>query len=233
MNIFDYIPNLIAFTGTAKRAQPAIDELKRVGFADVKVHWSFPNPFDRVLLKAMPHTKMFDDNIGFFNCSRMHYRIIKTAFLLGREYVMICEDDCRFRKDINLRSEMARAPGADVYLLDAIPPKAGSGFIRPICDGKWSEFHSMRSGACYILNRRAMERILWLYESPINTKIEYRKARICDQWFDEKCMPNIRMIMATPNIAVQQTICGNHNSGNDWRLRGYEALGIDLTNYAD
>jgi len=233
MNILNYIPNLICFTGKAERAQPAIDELKRVGFRDVNVHWAFPNPFDKVLLRSMPHTKMFDDCIGFFNCSRMHYRIVKIAYELGREWVMVCEDDCSFLKDVNIVKEMADAPDADVYLLDVIPPAVGFSSVVPVGDGRWSSFKSMRSGACYILSRKAMKRIIWLYESAIDKKVNNRKARICDQWFDRRYLGDLKILMATPNIAVQQTIAGDHNSGNAWRLRGYDALGIDLSKYED
>lgn len=234
MNLDYYIPNLICFTGTAEHCERAYNELKRVGFKKINVCWSFPNPFDRALLNTMPHTRMFDDNIGFFNCSRMHYRIIKTAYELERKYVFICEDDCRFRKDIrNLADIVRHAPEADVLLLDAIPPKNGLLTpLEPIADG-WSSFKSMRSGACYVLSREAMARIIWLYESAINPKVRNRLARICDQWFESKYLSGLRLVMATPNLAVQQSIPGHHNSGNVWRLAGYQTLGIDLNNYAE
>jgi len=226
-------PNVICFTGTQDRCVRICDELRRVGEFDFTINWAFPNPFDRVLLNAMPHTKMFDDNIGFFNCSRMHYRIIKTAYELGRLYVFICEDDCRFEKRItNIRREIVSAPEADVLLLDGIPPKRGIKTpLREILSG-WSEFTSMRSGACYILSRAAMKRMIWLYESAINTKVHNRKARICDQWFESKMLSGLRLVMATPNLAIQQSIPGHHNSGSKWRIAGYETLGIDLNNYA-
>lgn len=230
-------PNLIGFTGNVERTKKAWDELKRVGFKNIDLWWAFPNPFDKVLLKSMPHTKMFDQNIGFFNCSRMHYRIIKTAYELGRERVMICEDDVRFRKDIDFTDEKQVKTileyDADVILLDGIPPKKG--LLTPLKDrgDGFSDFESMRSCACYILSRKAMERILWLYESAINPSVVGRLARICDQWFERKLLKGLRLVVATPNVAVQQTTTGEHNSGNAWRLTGYKTLGIDLNDYQE
>lgn len=231
------IANLICFTRTPERTTNAVRELERVGVNKVRRWYGFPNPFDRLLLNAMPHTKMMDDNIGFFNCSISHYRAIKTAFELGEQCVLVCEDDVRFRKDIrNLANVVNDAPEYDVLLLDAIPPGRASGKrtldIVPI-DFKWATFSSMRSGACYMLSRKGMERIVWLYESAADRRVAKRKARICDQWFERKMLPGLSLVMAHPNVAVQQTVPGSHNSGNKWRLRGYETLGIDLSDYSD
>lgn len=226
--------NLVCFTGTPERAERAEAELKRVGVDDVVKWWSFPNPFDKVLLDSMPHTKMFDNNLGFFNCSRTHYRIIKTNYELGRGFVMICEDDVRFRKNIKrLKNLILQSPQFDVLLLDGIPPKKGIKTpLEKIGDG-WSRFESMRSGACYCLSRKGMERLIWLYESAIDKSVTNRRARICDQWFEANLLKGLSLVMATPNIAVQQTIPGHHNSGNAWRLAGYETLGINLDDYQE
>lgn len=226
--------NLICFTGTPQRAKQAEEELRKVGCDHVNLVWNFPNPFDRVLLNAMPHTRLFDGNIGFFNCSVSHYRAIKTAYELDEDSVFICEDDVRFRNDIrNINAVIQSAPDFDVLLLDAIPPSKHTNMgIEKICDG-WSKFSSMRSGACYVLSRKGMERIIWLYESAINPSIPKRKARICDQWFEQKRLPGLSLVMATPNIAVQQTTPGVHNSGNSWRIDGYRLLGIDLSQYSN
>lgn len=225
--------NLICFTRTSDRAKSAIDELRRVGCKNVNLIWNFPNPFDKVLLDSMPHTHLFDNNIGFFNCSVSHYRAIKIAYELGENSVFICEDDVRFRKDIhNVIDVIESAPHFDVLLLDAIPPKNGLVGIKKI-DDRWSRFSSMRSGACYVLSRKGMERIIWLYESAVDPRVPKRKARICDQWFDKSMLSKLSLVMATPNVAVQQTIPGDHNTGNSWRLDGYRRLGIDLSNYSN
>lgn len=227
-------PNLICYTRTPDRAKSAADELRRVGCKDINFVWNFPNPFDAILLNSMPHTRLFDDNMGFFNCSVSHYRAIKTAYELGEDYVFVCEDDVRFMLSIDSIDEIiASAPEFDVLLLDAIPPNKTTDMgIKQICDG-WSTFKSMRSGACYVLSRKGMGRIVWLYESPADPSVPKRKARICDQWFEQKRLPGLSLVMATPNIAVQQTTPGDHNSGNSWRLRGYETLGIDLSKYSN
>ena len=91
----------------------------------------------------------------------------------------------------------------------------------------------MRSAACYALSRKAMERIVWLYESAVDPKVPKRCARICDQWFEKSRLPGLDLFMATPNLAVQQTAPDRRNSGNKWRLRGYETLGVDLGLYAE
>jgi hypothetical protein len=229
--------NLICFTRTPERTVNAVRELARVGVDGVRKWYGFPNPFDRLLLNAMPHTSMMDDNIGYFNCSVSHYRAIKTALELGERNILVCEDDVRFRKDIrSLADVVDSAPEYDVLLLDAIPPGKANGkreFDIAQIDLRWATFSSMRSAACYMLSRKGMERIVWLYESAADRKIAKRKARICDQWFERKMLPGLKLVMAHPNVAVQQTVPGKHNSGNSWRLRGYEALGIDLSDYSD
>ena len=226
--------NLVCFTGTPDRALRAEAELRRVGVEDTARWWSFPNPFDKFILSRIPHTSQMDKNIGFFNCSRTHYRIIKTAYELGEDMVMICEDDVRFRKDItSIHRVIMDAPDFDVLLLDGIPPKKG--IKTPLEEIKpgWSRFESMRSGACYVLSRMAMKRLIWLYESAIDASVKNRKARICDQWFESSMLKGLSLVMATPNVAIQQTIPGKHNSGNAWRLAGYETLGIDVSDYAE
>ena len=226
--------NLVAFTRAKERVPRAVAELKRVGVQDVQVWWNYPNPFDKVLLDSMPHTRQMDGSAGFFNCSRTHYRIVKTALELGEDGVFVCEDDCRFMKDLEaVEDALAAAPKYDVLLLDAIPPKSGLAAPGPVGDGRWSEFRSMRSAACYALSRKAMERIVWLYESAVDPGVPGRFARICDQWFEKSRLPGLGLFMATPNLAVQQTAPDRRNSGNKWRLRGYETLGVDLGLYAE
>lgn len=223
---------LIGFVKTQERVEKALQELERVGVDDVEVIWGFPNPFDRELLSTMPHSRHFDKNIAFFNASINHYRAVKTAYELGFDEVLVCEDDVRFRKDVdNLWDALSEAPEYDVLLLDGIFPRRGEKTPMERITDKFSTFESMRSAACYILNRAAMERIIWLYESAVNPKVRNRKARVCDQWFEKSMLKGLRLVMATPNIAVQQTTTGTHNSGNGWRLAGYEALGIDLNDY--
>ena len=226
--------NLVCFTGTPERAERAEAELKRVGVDDVVKWWSFPNPFNDILLKSMPHNKMFDKNIAFFNCSRMHYRVIKTNYELGRGSVLVCEDDVRFRKKLkNLKNIILDAPDFDVLLLDLIPPrKRPDSPLHPICEG-WARFESMRSGACYCLSRKGMERLIWLYESAIDKKNPKRCARLCDQWFDERLLKGLSLVAATPNVAIQQAIPGPHNSGGVWGLKGYKSMGIDIEDYQE
>lgn len=223
---------LIGFVKNTERVEKTLAELERVGAGEVEVIWGFPNPFDKELLSIMPHSWHFDKNIGFFNASVNHYRAVKTAYELGYDSVMVFEDDIRFRKDVdNLDSVLASAPEYDVLLLDGIFPRNGEKTkLTRICDG-FSEFESMRSAACYVLSRAGMERIIWLYESAVNPNVRKRKARVCDQWFERSLLGDLKLVMATPNMAVQQNTPGGHNSGNKWRLAGYDALGIDLENY--
>lgn len=226
--------NVLGFTGACERVPRVVAELKRAGVRDVEVWWNYPNPFDRVLLDGMPHTKLMDRNPGYFNCSATHYRIIKTALELGENSVFICEDDCRFMKDLEaVEDALAAAPKYDVLLLDAIPPKSGLVAPEPVGDGRWARFKSMRSAACYALSHRAMKRLVWLYESAVDPKVPKRCARICDQWFEESRLPGLDLFMATPNLAVQQLTPGRRNSGNRWKLWGYGELGIDLGLYAE
>lgn len=37
-----------------------------------------------------------------YDCARNHYTIIKTAYDLGYEHILVMEDDIRFLKDANI-----------------------------------------------------------------------------------------------------------------------------------
>ena len=227
MSYFSEIDSfVVAFTGNAEAQARTVREMKRVGFKTVRTEWNFPNPYDKVLLRNMPHSGFFDKNIGFFNCAVTHYRIIKIAYELGLERAVIVEDDCRFRKDMYGLDSL---PEADLILLDSIPRKD---YVHVPSELPFVSFDVMRSSACYYVSKKCMERLIWLYESAADADIKHRKARLSDQWFERKYLKGLSIVRANPNIAVQQTQPTKRNSGNRWRLEGYAKLGIDLDNYA-
>ena len=72
---------------------------------DQNIRWFYGTPF--------PHNKIIADAFNIskkgrftkpneYDCARNHYAIIKTAYDLGWEYVLVIEDDVLFLKDVDM-----------------------------------------------------------------------------------------------------------------------------------
>src|SRR5574344_1761512 len=94
------------YTGNRARCESLHKELDRVGL-DVQDFWAFPNPYDQVLMAAVPNACRAMRTVrSFFNSTMNHYRIVKTARALGYESILIVEDDARFLKDLRRVEEI-------------------------------------------------------------------------------------------------------------------------------
>ena len=219
----------VCFTGNKARADRLFSELDRVGLNDPYVIWGFPTPYDKFLLRHMPHVRALDEHPGSWGVTRSHYRAIKTAYHLGCNRALFCEDDCRFLADVGLVEEAMRRtpPDYDFLMLDSFYRQGES---RTEFEG-WSRCTKTDSSGCYICNRRAMEVLIDMYESPISGKYRSPMMRASDNWTNNRIIgPSYNIYFADPNLAVQCKCPGKSNYG-DVVFEGYRRQGTDLSNY--
>jgi GR25 family glycosyltransferase involved in LPS biosynthesis len=97
-----YLPN-------KDRVDNIYDELKKVGLLDTDIfEWyiTYPSGMDEIKIKSLlkykngPVSRHFGK--GAYNCTLGHYSIIKTAYELGYNHIMIMEDDIEFLNDTNI-----------------------------------------------------------------------------------------------------------------------------------
>ena len=234
---------VVCFTGTPERAAAHKADSERVGLSVEQV-WQFPTPFDKYFSDSVPHTGQFDERPGWANSWFGHYRAIKLAYERGCKSALIMEDDCRFMLDRAKLDEIAADVPADFdfALLDHF-------YCRWDADGRrnyetlrrskvtkyWSAFsYDMYSAACYLISRKAMERLIWLHETVIDPGLKTRMMRVTDYWHNRGNLGDMNLYFCTPNCAVQRnpdassirlsdTTGINHN---------YLNMGLDLSAYA-
>lgn len=213
MKRFDFsVTYLLCYTGYKERQARVVKELDRVGISEYDTMWSFPTPYDEWEMKNIRHIVFFDTHKGCWNVTKNHYRAIKTAYELGKESVLILEDDIRFRNDLSFVDEsIEKLPDDwDVVMFDHFKMR---GDVVEVND-RWAKCGASASTACYGLNRKAMERMILMYESPVNGKYERPVMRNCDHWTDVKYLGrDINLYCAVPNVAIQQTVEGESNCG--------------------
>ncbi len=216
---FDYIA-CICFTGNQERLYTLKKELIRVGLTrNVHFHIDFPSPITGLLAKIVAsddyHRKMFP--IGYNN-----YRAIKTAYELGRNNILVFEDDIRFLKDIDeLFNAIENIPeDFDLVMLDKNWPKNVYSqkeklLSQPTIGGRWKRIEKFFSSGCYALSRKGMERWCASYESDAASR------RLCnnDEYFNiESLGMDCNLYAAFPNVAVQGIAFNLHSASP---LSGY------------
>ena len=198
----------VCYTGYRDRYPRLMKELDRVGVSPTVV-WNFPSPYDDFVRKRIPCIPELNRKPAYFSAGVGQYRALKTAYELGHEAALIVEDDCRFLKDLDVvRSTLRNAPPDwDILLLDHFLSAHGEPK-----DG-WAPCWKARSTACHIVNRKAMERLIDMHESPVNGRWTNPMMRICDHWLDTRYMKrDCRIYCAVPRLAVQCR-CGPSTSG--------------------
>ena len=233
---------VVCFTGYPERAEAHMADCRRVGL-DVEQVWQFPTPFDKYFSDSVPHTGQFDERPGWANSWFGHYRAMKLAYERGMNSVLIMEDDCRFLLDRSRLDEIvADVPDDfDMALLDHF-------YCRWDDEGRknydqmrasrvtryWSRFeYDLYSAACYLLSRRAMERLIWLHESLIDADLPLRMMRVTDYWHNRGNMGPLNLYFCTPNCAIQ---CNSDSQGPRLSDTGgintyYRNMGIDFDAY--
>jgi hypothetical protein len=225
---------LLCYTGYPERAKRAYGvaamAAQRLHVPCVDQIWQFPSPWEKWILDRAPHIPFLDTHPGCFGASVGHYRAIKTAAELGSQGALILEDDCRFRKGLDLAAALDAAPAdADILMLDHFSDREAYG---PAKDG-WTRLRGAYSSACYAADAKALRALARCYEAPVTYEgCKFAQVvRTCDNYTHEDYLGrDCRIYAATPNLAVQCT-CPTSNCGAKHCLGKYEKLGINLEDY--
>lgn len=226
----------VCYTGYKDRYPRLMAELDRVGIADkTTIIWQFPTPYTPFIAKRIPHIEFLDAHPGCWGAIWGQYRAIKTGYQLGCQRILLMEDDCRFLNDLaKMESVLAQAPsGWNVLMLDHFRLR-GADVEKELAKKQlWSTCRASASTACYIVDRKAMERLIRMYESPVSGKYARPLMRNCDHWTDKRFIGwDVGFYCATPNLAVQCTCPGASNCGRLHCINKYAAMGVDIADYA-
>jgi GR25 family glycosyltransferase involved in LPS biosynthesis len=235
MKIPDTI-HVLGFTRNPDAMRRTCAEVERAGFK-AEPFWNFPTPYIRYLAGVMRTNRMIKRNPAFLSSSLGHYSIWKTFTELGDETLFICEDDCRFVKDVELlhRCLSNHPADADILLLDTFFPTAGGPPVRQRyleertrAVSGWARLSVARSLACYVIGPRMLKSLIWLNENGTRGM----KQKISDQWLNVAYIPDAKIYSAVPNLAVQQMPARNdgRNSGEGNAIK-YRIQGTNLNQY--
>lgn len=195
-DVFDHIYCLHYLPATDKY-QKMKDELKYVGIDDGSNYFSWVYDYPSPMLDIVYNDKRLNTDTALKSSSRdyvkrvpmKHYQIIKEAYSLGYERILILEDDVRFhRDDAYIKKMLSNMPDTDIVMFDKMVCSApGEGikyqkYVKTLPDG--SLYGSMNDSevffifsSCYSLTRNAMEHIIATQEknllppdTPLNDK---------------------------------------------------------------
>ena len=150
----NYIPYI-------KRKKLMESELKRIGILDSGIfewQYTYENKLNKnfeAYIKEKNHK--YDDII---NISLMlgHYYAIRDAYTKGYKKILMLEDDARFLRDLD-KIELIlnnRPENANVILYDKFVRSYNSAKQFKYINKYYSIFYSVRSTACYELDRKGM-----------------------------------------------------------------------------
>ena len=223
----------ICFTGYRDRYFRMMDEMDRMGLTQwAHMVWTFPTPYDAWERSRLPHTAVLDNREGMWSTCKGHYRALKTAYELGHQAVLILEDDCRFLKDADaVRDALAKAPANwDILMLD-------HGYLNDagLPQGPWVPCRSITmSSACYMVSRKAMERLIRMYESAVKGNYRHPLLRAPDAWINRQYLgDDVHLYGAVPNLAIQCDTKGVSVCGRNHCEPTYCDLNVKVADYAE
>ena len=185
-NFFKHI-YCLHFLPLENRSQKLKEELRRVGIDENANYFSWVYDYPTQLLDLVYNDKRTNMDVALKSTSRefakrkslKHYEILKDAYSSGYDRILILEDDIRFHNDIEYIDKMlSNMPDTDVVLFDkmvssepnealkykryikTLPENSLYGNIKD--SGVFFIFSS-----CYSVNRKAMKRIIELYENSL------------------------------------------------------------------
>ncbi len=225
---------VLGFTKNPDAMERTCAEVERIGLTPIR-HWNFPTPYTKFVQKHIINAnKAMKNSEAFFNSGWGHYSILSIARDLGDVPVFVVEDDCRFLRDVNaLRRGLECSPAdADLLLLDSFgAARSQEEFIkerRNAVNG-WAKISAARSAAAYIVGPRYVDRLISLGDRCTRGK----KARIFDQWFENRWLEGANIYCAVPNLAIQAVdpTAANRPSAVS-NHRKYIEMGIDMDRYS-
>lgn len=225
-NRFSYV-GLVCYTQYKDRIDEITPELKRVGLLNkVHFHYDFPSIYRERLYKTCGMSK-YNSKGGSFFMGVNHYNVIKTAFELGHESVLVMEDDIRFLKDISLIEDIVSTMPEkyDLVLFDRSKPgdETESEFIydaqKRAISKYWRQYDKASSCGMYSLSRQGMEHYIDIIENAVrNDNIRNSDFYFKRRWNGEVYWDNTHgLFFSYPNVAVQ-CIAGKKGSHCDMEV---------------
>lgn len=221
----------VCYTGNKTRKHLLTKELARIGINDPHIIWSFDTPYRNFLLSKIPHIPELNTHPGYWGATLSHYSALKISYALGASSALIVEDDCRFLKDVNqIEAHLSIVPEDwDMLMLDSFGRKNE----KDTSVQGWHTCDSTFSTAGYIVNRRAMEKLIDLYESPVSGRYHKPMMRNSDHWANVKYLgTNIKFYCASPNLCIQCLWGGDTNTGTNYIEKQYKGMGISIDDYS-
>ena len=195
-DVFDHIYCLHYLPAT-ERFQKMKNELNHVGIDETADYFSWVYDYPSQLLDTVFNDKRLNMNSALRSTSRdyikrvsmKHYEIVKEAYSLGYERILVLENDVRFHRDRDyINTMLLNIPNTDIVMLDKMVCSAPSEYVKYKKYVKSLPEDSLygdmnESGvffifsSCYSLNRKAMEHIIEAHEknllppdTPLNDK---------------------------------------------------------------
>lgn len=195
-SVFNHI-YCLHYLPAADRLPKLKEELKRVGIDENADYFSWVYDYPTPLLDNVYKDKRLNMSTALKSSSReyvkrvsmKHYEIVKEAYALDYERILILENDVRFHKDLDYISTMlSNMPDTDVVMLDKMTcsaPLEGTKYKKYVKTLPENALYGDMNASgvffifcsCYVLNRKAMKRIIELHEkgllppdTPLNDK---------------------------------------------------------------
>lgn len=195
-SVFNHI-YCLHYLPAADRLPKLKEELKRVGIDENADYFSWVYDYPTPLLDNVYKDKRLNMNTALKSSSReyikrvsmKHYEIAKEAYALGYERILILENDVRFHKDLEyINTMLSNMPDTDVVMLDKMvcsAPLEGIKYKKHVKTLPENTLYGDMNASevffifcsCYVLNRKAMKRIIELHEkgllppdTPLNDK---------------------------------------------------------------
>ena len=182
-DVFDHI-YCLHYLPSSERLVKLKKELKFVGIDEKADYFSWVYDYPTPLLDLVYSDKRLNMHSALKSSSRdyikrvsmKHYQIVKEAYLLGYERILILENDIRFHRDMNyINTMLQNILDTDVVLLDKMVCSAPSEdikykrYVKTLPED--ALYGSMNDSevffifcSCYALNRKAMKHIIDAHE---------------------------------------------------------------------
>ena len=212
-NVFDHIYYLVNLSDV-NAIKKFRDEIKRVGIDETDKNFSWSYIYPSNLLDLVYNNRRLNMNVALKASGReylkrysvKHYEVIKEAYSLGYNRILILENDVRFHNDLGyINSMLENIPDTDVIMLDKMTSSSNNDAIK---------YKSHPEMPIKTLNK-AMKKIIELQEGNLLP---------ADTPLNDKTLSGS---FAIENVAIKNPKL-NVNPSED-----YGKIGLDISKYSE
>ena len=244
-NYFDRFDGVfcLKYAGAMEKARRLDRELQAVG---VTRHFDILNsktPLNSFALRNRPKRENAIGD-GTLDSTLGHMRMICSAYQMGCESALFCEDDIGFLRggEEDYLPVNTLPDGFGVALFDYAPwdclviegkdeklaleaVKLWKSELSKVNED-WFVAKKARLLSCYALDRRGMEAFIHCYDQAFNGRLTFR---LCDHWLHRSFLGLDIHICSKP-LAVQMPLTQSNTNQILFR-RVYDGLGVDISKY--